>query len=73
MSNVSLGSYIKEKRLEKGYSLKDLEEKSKVISSYIDRIENGFRKTPSVPVLEKLGEALDIEKKELIKLLSKTK
>lgn len=52
-------SYLKQKRLEKGFSLKDLEDLTGISSSHIHRIENNNRK-PSIRAIEKLSKALEI-------------
>lgn len=52
-------SYLKQKRLEKGLSLKDLEDLTGISSSHIHRIENNNRK-PSIRAVEKLSKALEI-------------
>lgn len=60
------GNWLKSARKEKGYSLKRLEELSGVTASYIHRIEKGARKTPSIPITEKLAVALGVPPKELL-------
>ena len=64
------GSWIKQLRLAKGYSLKDLENASGVTASYIHRIESGSRKTPSVPVAEKLAIGLGVSPDEFLRKLN---
>lgn len=53
------GSYLKQERLSKNLSLKDLEDITGISSSHIHRIENNNRK-PSIRVIEKLARALNI-------------
>lgn len=64
------GSWIKQLRLAKGYSLKQLEKASGVTASYIHRIEGGSRKTPSVPVAESLAIALGVSPDEFLRKLN---
>lgn len=64
------GSWIKQLRLEKGYSLKELEKRSGVTSGYIHRLENGSRKTPSVPVAESLALGLGVNPREFLAKLN---
>lgn len=64
------GAWIKELRKAKGYSLKDLENASGVTASYIHRIESGSRKTPSVPVAEKLAIGLGVSPDEFLRTLN---
>lgn len=63
------GTWLKSSRKEKGYSLKELESRSGVTASYIHRIEKGARKTPSIPITEKLAVALGVPPKDLLAML----
>lgn len=63
------GSWLKSARKEKGYSLKKMEELSGVTASYIHRIEKGARKTPSIPITEKLAIALGVPPRDLLNML----
>lgn len=64
------GAWIKQLRLSKGYSLKELESVSGVTASYIHRIESGSRKTPSVPIAERLALGLGVSPDEFLKKLN---
>lgn len=64
------GAWIKQLRLQKGYSLKELESISGVTASYIHRIESGSRKTPSVPIAERLAIGLGLSPDEFLKRLN---
>ena len=64
------GSWIKQLRKAKGYSLKDLENASGVTASYIHRIETGSRKTPSIPVAESLATALGVSQDDFLRKLN---
>lgn len=60
------GDYIKELRKSKGYSLQDLENRTQISASYINRLENGSRKTPSIPIAEKLAIGLGVPVQEFL-------
>ena len=62
----SIGPRIKYFRERKKFSLHDLELKTGISSSYLNRIENGFRKSPSLPILELIASSLDIPLFELL-------
>lgn len=66
------GTWIRQLRKNKGYSLKDLEDASGVTASYIHRIETGSRKTPSIPVIEKLALGLGVNPEEFLRKLNLT-
>lgn len=55
----SVGQRIKEIRKKKGLLLKELAEKTGLSSSYLSLVENG-RTSPSLKVLEKVAQALDV-------------
>lgn len=44
----------------RGLSLKELEEKTGVTASYVNRLERGYKKSPSLGLVEKLAEALNV-------------
>lgn len=60
------GSWLKQLRKSKGYSLKDLERVTGVTASYIHRIEDGSRKTVSVQYIEKLALGLGVSSADLL-------
>jgi transcriptional regulator with XRE-family HTH domain len=62
------GSYIRHLRERLGYSLKEVDELTGISASYINRIEQGQRKAPSYPILEKLAEAYKVDVTELLKI-----
>lgn len=66
-----LGSYIKDLRLKHNYSTKELSEITLICESYIIRIEQGLRKNPSKPVLQKLANVFNIDVKEFNNFLTK--
>lgn len=69
---VDFGIWLKQLRVSKGLSLKGLEEKCGVTASYIHRLETGARKTPTIPVVEKLAEALGVNTREFLEKLNIT-
>lgn len=62
IKNNDFADYLKNLRQEKGYSLRELEQVSGVTASYIHRLETGERKTPSVPIAEKLADGLGVDR-----------
>ena len=61
---VNLGKQLKRIRQNKGLSLKQVAEMSDVSIGLISKIEN-FRTTPSLPVLLKIMQSLEIDLSEL--------
>ena len=61
-----LGIYIKEKRSEKGLSIRRLAELSNISHTEIKRIEDGLRKQTSPQVLRSIASALAIPYEELM-------
>lgn len=61
---VNLGKQLKKVRLNKNLSLKQVAEMSEVSTGLISKIEN-FRTTPSLPVLLKIMQSLEIDLSEL--------
>lgn len=55
------GGSIRDLRKSKGMSLNELAQISGVSKSYISYIERGLQKNPSIIVLKKISEALNIE------------
>lgn len=56
-----LGELLRALREEKGYTLRQLEEMTNVTASYLYRIETGNRKAPSINVVHRLAEALEVD------------
>ena len=70
----TFGTFIKEKRLEKGINLRKLAELLVLAPAYISDIENGNRNSPSPDKMEKLVEVLGLnedEKNEMYDLAAK--
>jgi transcriptional regulator with XRE-family HTH domain len=57
---VKLGSAIKLSRKEQGLTLKELSEKTELTPGLLSKIEN-FRTIPSLPVLVKIADALNVQ------------
>ena len=62
---MTVGIYIKEKRVEKGMSQRELAIASNMSNAEISRIESGLRKQPSGDVLKNIASALHIPCEEL--------
>ena len=60
----TFGTFIKEKRLEKGINLRKLAELLVLAPAYISDIENGNRNSPSPDKMEKLVELLGLNEDE---------
>ena len=60
----TFGTFIKEKRLEKGINLRKLAELLELAPAYISDIENGNRNSPSPDKMEKLVEVLGLNEEE---------
>lgn len=60
------GPLLRELRRKGGFSLAELQDKTGISASYINRMENGERKTPSVSIIETLANALQVDKNLLI-------
>lgn len=58
MSNYN---YIKERRKELKMTQKELADKTNVTSAYIQQIENNIKKNPSIEVLIKIHQALNLD------------
>lgn len=61
-----LGTYIKEKRTEKGLSIRRLAELANISHTEVKRIEDGLRKQTSPQVLRSIASALGIPYEELM-------
>lgn len=62
------GEKLKEIRVSKDMSLKDIEEICGVSASYIWRIEIGEKKSPSIPILAKISKAYNINLMDMLKM-----
>ena len=64
----SIGPRIKYWRERQKLSLHELELKTGISASYLNRIENNFRKAPSLPILQLISESLSIPLYELLNI-----
>jgi XRE family transcriptional regulator of biofilm formation len=55
-----IGQMIKRLRQTKGLTQAELAKKAKVTRPYITMLESGVRKTPSLPMLQRLAKALGV-------------
>lgn len=62
--SLTFGSFIKEKRVKKRYSLRDVSEKIGISNVYQSSIETGKRPAPSYEILSKLSGALQLNAEE---------
>lgn len=67
-----LGRAIRYYRTAQGLSLAELEEKSGISASYLNRIERGERLAPSLPVVKNIADALNVPLDHLIELSVET-
>jgi len=57
---VDIGKRLRELRKDKGLSLRDIEDRTGLPKAYVSIVENG-RTTPTLQMLERWAEALDVE------------
>lgn len=65
----SLGEFLREARLKKGYSLQNVEDLTGLSSSHISRLESNSRK-PSIRTIEKLAKILDISNDKIFEKMN---
>ena len=65
---MTLGEYLIKARKERGYSQRDLAEKSRVSPAEISRVESGKRLNPAPAVLKALAEALVLDYGTLLEM-----
>ncbi|MDM0612173.1 helix-turn-helix transcriptional regulator [Clostridium perfringens] len=58
---MSIGKNLREIRRAKGFTMKELSSKSNVSQSYISDLENEKNNKPSIDILNKLANALEID------------
>ncbi|MCL6633938.1 MAG: helix-turn-helix domain-containing protein [Alicyclobacillus herbarius] len=63
---LSLGERIHNLRIQKGLSLSELAEKASIAKSYLSSIERGLQANPTVQVLDKLAQVLDVSVQDLL-------
>lgn len=67
MSNT--GNLFKKSRIKNGLTLQDVSIKTGISQSYISRIENNFRKEPSVKVVKSLSDVYELDFYKVIELM----
>ena len=65
---MTMGEYLNWARTQKGYSIRELSEKSQISTAEISRLESGKRLRPSPGVLKALAEALSIDYSTLMQM-----
>jgi XRE family transcriptional regulator, master regulator for biofilm formation len=63
-----VGDRIKKIRLEKNLTINELAQLSQISKSYISSIERGLQKNPSIKILKKLAETLNVPLESIISL-----
>ncbi len=58
--NSAFSSTLKYYREKRGYSLRQLKELTGISESYLNRLENFSRKAPSIPIVSRISNALNI-------------
>jgi transcriptional regulator with XRE-family HTH domain len=59
MATTSIGTTVRNLRLQKGLSQGDIEKRTGLLRCYLSRVENGHT-TPSLETLQKLANAMDM-------------
>ena len=62
----NFGEYLRTLRLEKRYSIREVEELSGVSNSYLGLIERGQRPIPGADILKKLAPVFDVPVRDLL-------
>ncbi|MFC1956378.1 helix-turn-helix domain-containing protein [Chloroflexota bacterium] len=63
---ANFGEYLRTLRVEKRYSLREVEELSGVSNSYLGLIERGQRPIPGADILKKLAPVYDVPVRDLL-------
>ena len=63
---ATLGAFVRQKRVAAGISQRQLADKANVSVSNISRLESGFHPTPSLELLKRVAEVLDLDIAELL-------
>ncbi|MDF2065096.1 helix-turn-helix transcriptional regulator [Bacillus sp. Cr_A10] len=74
MSTISnqktiFGTFLLKLRFKKRWTLSDLEKETGITASYLNRLENGERKNPTVIVVYALASAYNVELKTMVDLI----
>lgn len=68
VAHLTPGQYLREKRLQRGYSIRRLAEEANCSASYLNRIEHGQRRLDSMANIMLLASILDFPVSELLQL-----
>jgi transcriptional regulator with XRE-family HTH domain len=66
MPSVSVGRVLKGLREDRGLSQRELAAKAKVTGAYVAMLETGKKKNPSLAILRRLAQALNVPATELL-------
>jgi transcriptional regulator with XRE-family HTH domain len=66
MAPERIGRMLRVAREAKGWTQDELARKAKLTKPYISQLENGVRKNPSLPALQRLAKALGVPVAELL-------
>lgn len=66
LNNNLFGAFLKEKRLQKDLSLRELAEKANIAHTYLLNIENGNKPPPSDKILMRLEKALTLDEESKV-------
>ncbi|MFD0829840.1 helix-turn-helix domain-containing protein [Neobacillus sp. M.A.Huq-85] len=61
-----LGKIIYDLRKKRGYSLSELAERANISKSYLSNIERNLNRNPSIQVLRKIAQVLNVDLKTLL-------
>ncbi|WP_342342328.1 helix-turn-helix transcriptional regulator [Neobacillus novalis] len=64
---LMIGRNIYEIRMKKGFTLSELAERAGISKSYLSNIERNLNQNPSIQVIRKIAQVLDVDLKILIK------
>lgn len=64
---ITIGEKIRTLRIGKGLSINEFAKKAQVSKSYISNIERGVQKNPSLIVMGKMAQTLDVPLEDLLK------
>ncbi|MEC0233061.1 helix-turn-helix domain-containing protein [Paenibacillus kribbensis] len=68
MEQPAFGTYLKQQREQKQWSINQLADAAGISNSQISRIENGLRGVPKPSTLRKIADALDVSYTEMMKV-----
>ncbi|WP_254871150.1 helix-turn-helix domain-containing protein [Bacillus sp. Marseille-Q1617] len=68
--SILVGDILKHYRDERGLTINELSQLAGISKSYISSIERGLQKNPSIQVLQKLADTLNISLTQLLKFKS---